>query len=167
VSFCTTFRHKYRRVDAVKKAYLRTSAIFALSVLFTWTPSSINRVHSLLHPERVSYGLTVASAFVLPLQGVWNAVIYFSTSWRPLCEEIAALQGKRKGLPLWKGESSTRVNVAAAAGTRGDSNAAGVSPCGRLERGSSRLSDDGSEIDLATALRKPGMGEVRAIRGSF
>ena len=97
----------------VKKGYLRTSAIFALSVLFTWTPSSINRVHSLLHPDSVNVGLTFASAFVLPLQGVWNAVIYFSTTWRPLCEELHAIRDKRFGprrLPI--------VRTAAAAARR-------------------------------------------------
>ena len=76
------FRQKLSNMDHVKMAYLRTSFIFAISVLVTWTPSSINRVYSLIHPEEFSYGLNIAASVVLPLQGVWNAVIYCTTSWK-------------------------------------------------------------------------------------
>ncbi|KAL8396810.1 hypothetical protein RB594_003772 [Gaeumannomyces avenae] len=78
---------KLRHLDPVKLAYLRTSFVFAISVLVTWTPSSINRVYNLIYPDKVSYPLNLASAAVLPLQGVWNAVIYFSTSWKVLRQE--------------------------------------------------------------------------------
>lgn len=78
---------KLRHLDPVKLAYLRTSFVFAISVLVTWTPSSINRVYNLIYPDKVSYPLNLASAAVLPLQGVWNAVIYFSTSWKILRQE--------------------------------------------------------------------------------
>jgi len=81
------FKRKLNNLDPVKLAYLRTSFIFAISILITWTPSSINRVHSVLYPKRMSYGLNMASAVVLPLQGVWNAVIYISTSWATFKEE--------------------------------------------------------------------------------
>ncbi|CAK7237772.1 hypothetical protein SBRCBS47491_010125 [Sporothrix bragantina] len=81
------FTGKLRHMDPVKLAYLRTSFVFAISVLVTWTPSSINRVYALVYPSRISYGLNIASAAVLPLQGVWNAVIYFSTSWNLLRDE--------------------------------------------------------------------------------
>ncbi|CAK7245127.1 MAG: hypothetical protein STHCBS139747_006696 [Sporothrix thermara] len=83
------FTGKLRHMDPVKLAYLRTSFVFAISVLVTWTPSSINRVYTLVYPSRNSYGLNIASAAVLPLQGVWNAVIYFSTSWNLLREEVS------------------------------------------------------------------------------
>ncbi|KLU91637.1 G-protein coupled receptor [Magnaporthiopsis poae ATCC 64411] len=80
-------RARLRHLDPVKLAYLRTSFVFAISVLVTWTPSSINRVYNLIYPDKVSYPLNLASAAVLPLQGVWNAVIYFSTSWKTLRQE--------------------------------------------------------------------------------
>lgn len=82
------FRGKLNNMDPVKLAYLRTSFIFAVSVLVTWAPSSINRVYTLIYPDRVSFGLNMASAVVLPLQGVWNTVIYFTTSWAIVREEI-------------------------------------------------------------------------------
>lgn len=71
--------------DPIKRAYLRTNFLFALSVLVTWIPSSLNRIHSwLIGTSPFEYH--VATAAVLPLQGLWNAVIFFVTSWRPLKE---------------------------------------------------------------------------------
>ncbi|KAL2889971.1 Cyclic AMP receptor-like protein A [Ceratocystis lukuohia] len=87
-SLCGQCREKLRRIDPVKLAYLRTSFIFAISVLVTWTPSSVNRIHNLMYPSSVDFGLSVASAAVLPLQGLWNAIIFFTTSWRAFREEV-------------------------------------------------------------------------------
>ncbi|KAH8676099.1 hypothetical protein BX600DRAFT_546796 [Xylariales sp. PMI_506] len=91
--------NKFSTMDPVKLAYLRTSFVFAVSVLVTWIPSSINRVHDLFSTHGSSYALNLASAIVLPLQGVWNAVIFFSTSWSSLREEIQLRLDQRKGLP--------------------------------------------------------------------
>lgn len=85
---------RIRNLDPVKLAYLRTSFVFAISVLVTWTPSSINRVYTLAYPERFSFGLNMASAVVLPLQGVWNAVIYCATSWSALRDEVTDLAAR-------------------------------------------------------------------------
>jgi hypothetical protein len=71
--------------DPIKRAYLRTSFLFALSVLVTWIPSSLNRIHSWLVGTS-PYEYHVATAAVLPLQGLWNAVIFFVTSGGPLRE---------------------------------------------------------------------------------
>lgn len=79
---------KYGNMDPVKRAYLRTSFVFAISILVTWTPSSVNRVYTAIYPDSSSWRLNMAAAVVLPLQGVWNAVIYFTTSWKLLREEI-------------------------------------------------------------------------------
>lgn len=67
--------------DPVKQAYLRTSLLFALSVLVTWIPSSLNRIHGWLDGSS-PYEYHVATAAVLPLQGLWNFLIFFVTSWR-------------------------------------------------------------------------------------
>ncbi|KAL7803524.1 G-protein coupled receptor protein [Trichoderma aethiopicum] len=71
---------KLKRLDPVKMAYLRTSFIFGFAILITWIPSSVNRLYSLTSQGRVNFQLSVASGCVLPLQGVWNALIYFTTS---------------------------------------------------------------------------------------
>lgn len=94
------FGARLRHMDPVKLAYLRTSFVFAISILVTWTPSSINRVYTLIYPDKASYGLNIAAAVVLPLQGVWNAVIYFTTSWRIFREEIEATRVGRRVLEI-------------------------------------------------------------------
>ncbi|KAJ3497495.1 hypothetical protein NLG97_g1849 [Lecanicillium saksenae] len=69
--------------DPIKRAYLRTSFLFAISVLVTWIPSSMNRIHSWIAGAS-PYEYHVATAAVLPLQGLWNAIIFFVTSWNVL-----------------------------------------------------------------------------------
>ncbi|KAK5624630.1 hypothetical protein RRF57_000346 [Xylaria bambusicola] len=98
--WCSKFSH----MDPVKLAYLRTSFVFAVSVLITWTPSSINRVHDIVNPNNFNYPLNLASAIVLPLQGLWNAVIFFSTSWSALRQEVRAMLGRFRGVP--KGQNT-------------------------------------------------------------
>ncbi|RFU78502.1 cyclic amp receptor a [Trichoderma arundinaceum] len=71
---------KLKRLDPIKMAYLRTSFIFGFAILITWIPSSVNRLYSLTYHGRVNFQLSIASGCVLPLQGVWNALIYFTTS---------------------------------------------------------------------------------------
>ncbi|KAI0385726.1 hypothetical protein F5Y04DRAFT_291177 [Hypomontagnella monticulosa] len=93
------WRARFRHMDPVKLAYLRTSFVFAISVGVTWLPSSINRVHDMVSSGRASFGLNLASALVLPLQGTWNAVIYFSTSWNAVREELRACAEARRGIP--------------------------------------------------------------------
>ncbi|RMJ14364.1 hypothetical protein CDV36_005970 [Fusarium kuroshium] len=83
--------NKFVVEDPIKRAYLRTSFLFALSVLVTWIPSSLNRIHSWLVGTS-PYEYHVATAAVLPLQGLWNAVIFFVTSWRPLREWIKGVR---------------------------------------------------------------------------
>ncbi|KAK4098580.1 hypothetical protein N658DRAFT_431714 [Parathielavia hyrcaniae] len=94
----TKFRTKLANLDPIKLAYLRTSFVFAISILVTWTPSSINRVYSLMYPTRTSYPLNLAGAVVLPLQGLWNAIIFAATSWPILTDEFRVL--RRAG---WRG----------------------------------------------------------------
>lgn len=101
------FGARLRHMDPVKLAYLRTSFVFAISILVTWTPSSINRVYTLIYPDRASFGLNLAAAVVLPLQGVWNAVIYFTTSWTIFREEVEATRSGRRVL-RWLGLPAVR-----------------------------------------------------------
>ncbi|KAK2036807.1 hypothetical protein LZ31DRAFT_482779 [Colletotrichum somersetense] len=78
--------------DPTKLAFLRGCSLFAVSVLFTWTPSSINVVYEFVKPHEVSFGLNVACATVLPLQGVWNAVIFLVTNWSTFRQEWTGMQ---------------------------------------------------------------------------
>lgn len=63
-------------------------------MLVTWIPSSANRLYSLAADGQISLPLEYMSAFVLPLQGFWNALIYCTTSWKAckmLGEDVAAM----------------------------------------------------------------------------
>jgi hypothetical protein len=67
-------------MDRIKWAYTKVAILFAVSIFVTWVPSSVNRVHGLRYPQDPSYFLNISSALVLPLQGFWNTIIYFTTS---------------------------------------------------------------------------------------
>ncbi|KAG7141184.1 Cyclic AMP receptor-like protein A like [Verticillium longisporum] len=157
------FNAKLQGLDPVKLAYLRTSFIFAISILVTWTPSSINRVNDLVNPGQVSFGLNVATAIVLPLQGVWNAVIYFMTSWTTVKEEYHRLMHRRSVRRLDSRDDSrgrsARLNVFR--GHRDNH----FDPS-HLERGKRPRSGQVSEYELAPPAKR-GHGNVRAMRGSF
>ncbi|KAK3362375.1 hypothetical protein B0T25DRAFT_512596 [Lasiosphaeria hispida] len=133
---------KLRHLDPIKLAYLRTSFVFAISILITWTPSSINRVYSFAHPTSTSYSLNLASAVVLPLQGVWNAVIFCATSWTVLREEMAAIRSRC---------FSTRGSERLPGGQLGMQQPVNTSPNRR---------SPGQELDPT-----PRMGTMRVIRG--
>ncbi|GKT48877.1 G-protein coupled receptor 1 [Colletotrichum spaethianum] len=63
-------------------SYTKCSILFFTVILITWVPSSANRVYSVIHTRQSSTPLEFMSAFVLPLQGFWNALIYVVTSWK-------------------------------------------------------------------------------------
>lgn len=62
-------------------SYTKCAILFFTAILITWIPSSANRVFSVIHRGKSSVPLEFMSAFVLPLQGFWNAIIYCTTSW--------------------------------------------------------------------------------------
>ncbi|KAH8905256.1 family A G protein-coupled receptor-like protein [Coniochaeta sp. PMI_546] len=148
------FAARLRNLDPVKLAYLRTSFVFAISILITWTPSSINRVYTLAHPQRFSFGLNMASAVVLPLQGVWNAVIYCATSWHVLVDEVVDLRcrvwGRHRQEGARRGRRSEAVMSVAFDGFHG-----GMRGRRARERG----------FELSPTTLRP--STMRVVRGSF
>lgn len=80
---------RYAAMEANNAAwsYTKVAVLFFVAMMVTWIPSSANRVYSVVHPGEVSLGLEFASAFVLPLQGFWNALIYATTSL-PACKQF-------------------------------------------------------------------------------
>lgn len=77
-------------------AYARYSFLFFIALLVTWVPSSIDRLSTLINPDYLSFGLNYVTAFVIPLQGFWNSVIYITISrqefkalFRQLCDRLA------------------------------------------------------------------------------
>lgn len=63
-------------------SYTKCALLFFTAMLVTWIPSSANRVYSVIQNGQISLPLEYMSAFVLPLQGFWNAIIYMTTSWK-------------------------------------------------------------------------------------
>lgn len=76
-----TARRTTHEVNNAAWAYTKCAILFFTALLITWIPSSANRVYSLVHNESSLPPLELMSAFVLPLQGWWNAVVYVVTSW--------------------------------------------------------------------------------------
>ncbi|KAK7427451.1 hypothetical protein QQZ08_006057 [Neonectria magnoliae] len=126
--------------DPIKRAYLRTSFLFALSVLVTWIPSSMNRIHSWLVGDS-PFEYHVATAAVLPLQGLWNSTIFFITSHRALRQ-------------TWRDRNETCDMVE----TGVDRAVPPPSPDIRTGRGQGFLedTDSGSDVELRRMAEAPG-----------
>ena len=94
-------------------SYTKCAILFFTAMLVTWIPSSANRVFSVVHVDKVSIPLEYMSAFVLPLQGFWNAIIYIVTSWKAcqtLWSDISAMD--LSSLPFTTSKSSRREQQA-------------------------------------------------------
>jgi hypothetical protein len=67
-------------LDKIKWAYTKVAMLFAISILITWVPASVNRVYGLRYPEKPSFVLNILSAIVLPLQGFVSFLSKFYTA---------------------------------------------------------------------------------------
>lgn len=99
-------------IDAHNAAwsYAKCALLFFTAMLVTWIPSSANRLYSLAQDGEISLPLEFMSAFVLPLQGFWNAIIYITTSWKAckmLASDTAALFSRRGGPSSKSGASAS------------------------------------------------------------
>jgi hypothetical protein len=69
--------------------YFKVAFLMFAALFIVWVPSTINRVQQFVNKGSPVFGLNLASALVLPLQGFWNAMIYMSTTW-PECKRAFA-----------------------------------------------------------------------------
>ncbi|KAK2592924.1 hypothetical protein QQS21_009369 [Conoideocrella luteorostrata] len=88
-------RRRNHELNNAAWSYTKCAILFFTAILITWIPSSANRVYSLVHKGDVSIPLEFLSAFVLPLQGFWNAVIYATTSWSACLDFFHTLKLKK------------------------------------------------------------------------
>jgi hypothetical protein len=79
-------RHRYE-VKSAAWSYTKCALLYFSAILITWIPSSANRVYSLVHGGDTFAPLALMSAFVLPLQGFWNWLIYIVISWAA-CKDL-------------------------------------------------------------------------------
>ncbi|KAF5619970.1 hypothetical protein F25303_12678 [Fusarium sp. NRRL 25303] len=111
-SIPSSTKSKFWLKDPIKRAYLFTTFMFTLSVLVTWVPASITRIHSLLNRD-VPYSYQVAIAAVMPLQGLWNALIFFTTSRGVIRDSMRNKWGRWFFKPIKKNQEIVRRDVAA------------------------------------------------------
>ncbi|KAH7309468.1 G-protein coupled receptor [Stachybotrys elegans] len=89
-------RRRNYELNTAAWSYTKCAILFFTAMLITWIPSSANRVYSAVHGGRTLAPLEFMSAFVLPLQGFWNASIYIVTSWAACRNLLVDLRlGKR------------------------------------------------------------------------
>ncbi|KAF3921420.1 hypothetical protein ABW21_db0202311 [Orbilia brochopaga] len=69
------------KANAAAWAYTRCAFLFFVGLIITWFPSSLNRVYGIIHPTDQQFGLYLTASLVLPAQGLWNFIIYITTSW--------------------------------------------------------------------------------------
>ncbi|KAJ9650317.1 hypothetical protein H2198_010372 [Neophaeococcomyces mojaviensis] len=77
-----SYVHESGRIDPNKAAlkYCKCAILFFVALVITWVPSTINRIYTIIRPTDIVFGLNLAAALVLPLQGFWNALVYMATS---------------------------------------------------------------------------------------
>ncbi|KAL8989607.1 MAG: hypothetical protein Q9169_008323 [Polycauliona sp. 2 TL-2023] len=78
--------------------YARVAFLFFIALLITWVPSSVNRAHSLVHPEKIDFPLNFTSAIVFSSQGLLNCVVYMATS-QSACRRLWAKMLRRDYVP--------------------------------------------------------------------
>ncbi|KAF4456262.1 hypothetical protein F53441_1556 [Fusarium austroafricanum] len=83
--------------DEAAMSYAKCALLFFTAMLITWIPASANRLYVLID-GKASVQLGYLSAFVLPLQGFWNALIYYYTSRAACKQAIASLRTGRRRL---------------------------------------------------------------------
>lgn len=108
-------------------SYARCALLFFTALLVTWIPSTANRVYSLARPGEVCLGLQYASALVLPLQGLWNGLVYLITT-RRACDGLLDRAVSR----LKESVGSSRAGLHGRRGSAGDT-IRGKQPVGRGE----------------------------------
>lgn len=81
----STQQHSARRRSYEHKnaawSYSKCALLYFTAILITWIPATANRVYSIVNNGDVIAPLAYMSAFVLPLQGFWNCLIYVVMSW--------------------------------------------------------------------------------------
>jgi hypothetical protein len=66
-------------------SYFKVAFLMFAALFIVWVPSTVNRLQSFISRDHPIFGLNLASALVLPLQGFWNMLVYISTTW-PECK---------------------------------------------------------------------------------
>ncbi|UPL02660.1 hypothetical protein LCI18_013594 [Fusarium solani-melongenae] len=105
-------RRRNRELNNAAWQYTKCALLFFTAILITWIPSSANRVYAVFHTKHSSVPLEFMSAFVLPLQGFWNALIYMVTSWGACKSLLSDLRmGRRPDVTELVGGMAPEISV--------------------------------------------------------
>ncbi|OJD36947.1 g-protein coupled receptor [Diplodia corticola] len=108
-----------RHANDAAWGYAKVAFLMFLALFVVWIPSTVNRVYALAYPDEVNFPLNVTAAFVLPMQGFWNFVIYVCTSWsqcKNAWADVRALLSR--GLTLRKKRSDPDLEMTGAPGPK-------------------------------------------------
>ncbi|KAH7406187.1 G protein coupled receptor family protein [Phaeosphaeria sp. MPI-PUGE-AT-0046c] len=96
-SAATNRRHSHIKKAAGNEAalaYLKVAFLMFLALIVVWVPSSVNRLYQFIHKDDTRFALSLISAIVLSMQGVWNATIYIYTTRAEFRRAYASLQSR-------------------------------------------------------------------------
>jgi hypothetical protein len=71
--------------DPANRPQLQTGLLFAISITITWLPGTIQHIQE-LRLEDSPFAVKAATGALLPLHGLWTAVIFIVTSWTVIRE---------------------------------------------------------------------------------
>lgn len=99
-SAATNRRHSHIKRAAGNEAalaYLKVAFLMFLALVVVWVPSSVNRLYQFIHKDDTRFALSLISAIVLSMQGVWNATIYIYTTRLEFRRAYASIKSKILG----------------------------------------------------------------------
>lgn len=112
---------RYKKTGKHTSRFVVKTLVYMLAFVINWSCSTANRVQGILNPENPVFGLHLAQAITLPLQGFLNSLIYFafamfldrtknSDSSSSKIDSSMVTGGSQfsnqSDAPLWKGDTS-------------------------------------------------------------
>ncbi|KAL2255432.1 hypothetical protein VTK26DRAFT_3395 [Humicola hyalothermophila] len=91
-------------VDEGQRACLQTGLSYALTLLVTWLPGTVQVMRRLTADTDPSYGFLAATAAVFPLQGIWIAAVFSVMNWRVMLSRVEETRRPRSGIRELLGE---------------------------------------------------------------
>ena len=106
-------RHRLTASQSANRAaisYFKVALLMFVALMVVWVPSTVNRLYTLIQPEKESFVLSFLAAGVLPMQGGWNAAVFIGTSWSEI---------KRSFMELHNGRQERKGSLVSHMGTGG------------------------------------------------
>lgn len=89
-------------LDQGSKNYLWITFTFYLAILIVWVVSTTNRVYSLIWPGEASKALLLGSAIVLPMQGLFNGILFHICGRRAIRDFLSKRSARKHAARILK-----------------------------------------------------------------